>query len=138
MKNIAILTPNLRQRDGISAHSINLISEWLESGFCVQVFNLGRFGLEFEAELIGIESLKIHLRKTEKGERKKLIDPNFSIMVVQYAISSYWFRILILNRFLASKQEIKFYLMCHEPIREMSILKYFGRYIYKNALKNCG
>ena len=134
MKNIAILTPNLRQRDGISAHSINLITDWLEAGMCVQVFNLGRFGLEFEVELIGIESLENHLRKTEKRKKKKILENNFNVMVVQYAISSYWFRILLLNRYLASKQEIKFHLMCHEPVREMLILKYFGRYIYKSAL----
>jgi len=134
MKTVAILTPNLRQRDGISAHSINLISDWLEGGLCVQVFNLGRFGVEFEVELIGIESLKTHIRKTTKSEKKKLPDKNFQVMVVQYAISSYWFRIILLNRYLSSKQDLKIHLLCHEPVREILILKGFGRYIYKHAL----
>ena len=71
MKTIAILTPNLHQRDVITAHSINLISDWLEAGFCVQVFNLGRFRVEFEVELIGIESLITHLRKKTTIETNK-------------------------------------------------------------------
>jgi hypothetical protein len=134
MNTIAILTPKLHQRDGISAHSINLISDWLEEGLCVQVFNLGRFGVEFEVELIGIESLKIHLGNTENGDRKSFPDKNFRVMVVQYAISSYWFRVLLLNRYLANKQEIKFHLLCHEPVREILILKSLGRYLYGRAL----
>jgi glycosyltransferase involved in cell wall biosynthesis len=134
MKTIAILTPNLHQRDGISAHSINLISNWLEAGLCVKVFNLGKFGVEFEVELIGIESLRIHIRRPKKSRTKKFPDTNFQVMVVQYAISSYWFRILTLNRFLASQQNIKIYLLCHEPVREILILKSLGRYIYKRIL----
>lgn len=134
MKTIAILTPNLHQRDGIAAHSINLISDWLEADLCVKVFNLGRFGLELEVELIGVESLIIHLRKTEKSVKKIFPDLNFEVMVVQYAISSYWFRILVLNRFLASKQQIKIHLLCHEPVREILILKDIGRYFYRRAL----
>jgi glycosyltransferase involved in cell wall biosynthesis len=134
MKTIAILTPNLHQRDGITAHSINLISDWLEAGLCVQVFNLGRFRVEFEVELIGIESLKNHLRENSKYERKEIPDKNFQVMVVQYAISSYWFRMLVLNRYLASEKDIKFYLLCHEPVREIIILKGLGRYIYSRAL----
>lgn len=134
MKTIAILTPNLHQRDGISAHSINLISDWLEAGLCVQVFNLGRFRVEFEVELIGIESLKNHLREIEKSDKIKINDKNFQVMIVQYSISSYWFRILILHRYLASKRNIKFHLLCHEPVREIIILKCLGRYIYRRAL----
>jgi glycosyltransferase involved in cell wall biosynthesis len=134
MNTIAILTPNLHQRDGISAHSINLISDWLEEGLRVQVFNLGRLGVELEVELNGIESLKIYLRDAKKSEKKKFICNNFRVMVVQYAISSYWFRIINLNRFLANKQDIKFHLLCHEPVREILILKSLGRFIYRRAL----
>lgn len=134
MKTIAILTPNLRQRDGISAHSINLISGWLEAGFCVQVFNLGRFKVEFEVQLVGIESLNTYMRRVESYKRKKNPKNNFDVMVVQYAISIYWFRILILHRYLHRHQGFNFYLMCHEPIREILILKSLGKYIYKRAL----
>jgi glycosyltransferase involved in cell wall biosynthesis len=134
MKTIAILTPNLHQRDGIAAHSINLISDWLEEGLCVQVFNLGRFRVEFEVELIGSKSLKNYLRNIGKSERKKCSDKNFQVMVVQYAISSYWFRILILNSYLSSKQVSKIHLLCHEPVREIIMLKGLGRYIYRRTL----
>jgi glycosyltransferase involved in cell wall biosynthesis len=134
MKTIAILTPNLRQRDGISAHSINLISGWLEAGFCVQVFNLGRFKVEFEVQLVGIESLNTYMRRVESYKRKKNPKNNFDVMVVQYAISIYWFRILILHRYLHRHQGFNFHLMCHEPIREILILKSLGKYIYKRAL----
>jgi glycosyltransferase involved in cell wall biosynthesis len=134
MKTIAILTPNLHQRDGVTAHSINLISDWLEEGFCVQVFNLGRSRVEFEVELIGIESLISHLRKKTTSETNKIPDKNYQVMVVQYAISIYWLRILVLNRYLISNQDIKIYLLCHEPVREILILKGLGRHIYRRAL----
>jgi glycosyltransferase involved in cell wall biosynthesis len=134
MKTIAILTPNLHQRDGITAHSINLITSWLEAGFCVHVFNLGRLRVEFEIELVGIESLETHLRSTVNHKSKKIPVKTFHIMVVQYAISTYWLRIFFLNKFLNSKQNFKFYLMCHEPAREILLLKNLGKCIYKNAL----
>jgi glycosyltransferase involved in cell wall biosynthesis len=134
LKTIAILTPNLHQRDGIANHSIDLISGWLDADLCVQVFNLGRLGVEFEVELIGIESLKMYLSNNDVYDRKKNSDNIFQIMVVQYAISSYWFRILLLNSYLARKQNIKFHLLCHEPVREILILKGIGRCIYRHAL----
>ena len=134
MKTIAILTPNLHQHDGITANSINLIKAWLEAGFCVQVFNLGRFRVEFEVELVGIESLKRYKKSTDNSKKKKIPVKNFHVMVVQYAISTYWLRILFLNKYLNNKQSFKFHLMCHEPVREILILKSLGKYIYKNAL----
>jgi glycosyltransferase involved in cell wall biosynthesis len=100
----------------------------------VQVFNLGRFRVEFEIELVGIESLKTHLSSTDNYKRKKTPVKTFQVMVVQYAISTYWLHILLLNKYLNSKQNFKFHLMCHEPVREIMILKRLGKNIYKNAL----
>ena len=60
---IALITPGLLIRDGISAHSINLVRGWLEAGHQVVVLNPGRFWLVGEVFFDSLSEFDLYLTK---------------------------------------------------------------------------
>jgi glycosyltransferase involved in cell wall biosynthesis len=132
-KKILFVTPALRLRDGITANSINFMRGWLESGFQVLVLNPGRFGFQSEGLFSSTEDFDSYLigsyKQPSTNERAFAGDT----AVIQYAISTYWFRTYWIHKWLKSTLSTNLILCCHEPTREMQILGWVGKRIYKNA-----
>jgi glycosyltransferase involved in cell wall biosynthesis len=134
-KKVLFVTPSLKLRDGITANSINLMRGWLQSGFQVLVLNPGRMGLESEGLFVSAEDFDSYLI----GSYKQLTINESAFMgdtaVIQYAISTYWLRTYWIHKWLKSTSAKKLILCCHEPTREMQILGWIGKRIYKNAFR---
>jgi len=134
-KSILLISPPLRIRDGISAHSINLLRGWLSLGYSVQIANPYLFSLRNEVHLKSEVELNEYLLTGKKFHSMKIKPKNFELVVIQYAISSYWLQTFTLNRWLKRSLAKKRILLCHEPSRELAILGKFGEFIYSQAIK---
>ena len=134
---ILFVSPSLRLRDGITANSINLIQGWMQAGFHVLVMNPGKSGLEIE----GIFSTSKAFEAFLSGECAAIsiteVEFAADTAVIQYAISAYWLRTYWIHKWLKSTSVRSVVLCCHEPVRELQLLKRIGSKIYRNAFKNC-
>ena len=131
---ILLITPGLKLRDGITAHSLNLIGGWLEAGIPVYAANPGSFVIKGEVLLNSREELSQYLAGTKPAEPFNLSEIKFESAVVQYAISTYWLRTWALNRWIINNRETPIVLCCHEPTREIALLRAIGRMIYLRAI----
>lgn len=132
-KKILFVTPSLRLRDGITANSINLMRGWLQSGFQLLVLNPTRFGLESEGLFVSTEDFDSYLIGNYKQPTINETAFAGDIAVIQYAISNYWLRTYWIHKWLKLTSAKKLILCCHEPTREMQILGWIGKRIYRNA-----
>ena len=134
-KRVLLITPSLRLRDGITANSHNLILGWLESGFEVLVMNPVKAGIQIEGLFASVSAFDSYLG----GERADLsvTASEFAAdtAVIQYAISAYWLRTYWIHRWLKSTSVKSLVLCCHEPVRELQVLKLPGKLIYRSAFK---
>ena len=132
-RKILFITPGLKLRDGITANSINLINGWLESGLQVLVMNPGKFSLKVE----GFFNSQLSFKGYMSGERAPTgpTEAEFAAdtAVIQYAISTYWFRTYWIHKWLKSNSGQKVVLCCHEPVREIQLLGWLGKLIYVSA-----
>ena len=132
-KKILFVTPPLKLRDGITANSMNLMRGWLQSGFQVLVLNPGRMGLESEGLFASAEDFELYLIGSYKQQTTNESAFAGDTVVIQYAISTYWLRTYWIHKWLKSTPATKLILCCHEPTREIQILGWIGKRIYKNA-----
>jgi glycosyltransferase involved in cell wall biosynthesis len=136
-RKILFVTPSLRLRDGITANSLNLMRGWLESGFEVLVLNPSKFGMEVEGLFSSSQSFVAYLEGESAFSNITESEYVADTAVIQYAISAYWFRTYWIHRWLKLTSVKSVVLCCHEPIREIKLLKGLGKRIYASAFKNC-
>jgi glycosyltransferase involved in cell wall biosynthesis len=132
-KVIALVSPGLLIRDGITAHSINLVRGWLETGHQVVVWNPGRFRLEQEAFFDSLSVFDRYLSQGHlavRGIRQTV--PDFDVLVIQYAISTYWLRTFWVHMWLRNVTKSKVVICLHEPAREINLLGKIGKAIYRD------
>jgi glycosyltransferase involved in cell wall biosynthesis len=136
-RKILFVTPSLRLRDGITANSLNLMRGWLESGFEVLVLNPSKFGMEVEGLFSSSQSFVAYLEGESAFSNITESEYVADTAVIQYAISAYWLRTYWIHRWLKLTSVKSVVLCCHEPIREIKLLKGLGKRIYASAFKNC-
>jgi glycosyltransferase involved in cell wall biosynthesis len=90
-------------------------------------------GLESEGLFVSAEDFDSYLIGSYKQPTTNESAFAGDTAVVQYAISTYWLRTYWIHKWLKSTSATKLILCCHEPTREMQILGWFGKRIYKNA-----
>ena len=134
-KEILLISPPLRARDGISAHSINLLRGWLSLGYVVQVAHPDIFSIKNEVQLRSEGELNEYLLSGIKIHPMDRQPDHFEQVVIQYAISSYWLQTFLINHWLKKLSAKKRILLCHEPSRELALLGKFGQLIYGEAIK---
>jgi glycosyltransferase involved in cell wall biosynthesis len=106
---------------------------WLQSGFQVLVLNPERFGLESEGLFGSTVDFDSYLIGRYKQPTTNEITFAGDTAVIQYAISTYWLRTYWIHKWLKSTSVKKLILCCHEPTREIQILGWVGKRIYKNV-----
>ena len=132
-RKILFITPSLKLRDGITANSINLMNGWLESGFQVLVLNPGKFSLEVEGFFTSPLSFQGYMSGEMAPAGPTEAEFAAETAVIQYAISTYWFRTYWIHRWLKSNLTQRVVLCCHEPVREIQLLRWLGKLIYISA-----
>ena len=131
---IALITPGLLIRDGISAHSINLVRGWLEAGDQVVVLNPGRFWLVGEVFFDSLSEFDLYLTKGFSALKKfQQAVPDFDVVVIQYAISTYWLRTFWIHMWLRKVKHSQVVICFHEPMREIKLLGKIGKSIYQDV-----
>ena len=137
-RRILFITPSLHLRDGITANSINLIQGWIQAGFHVLVMNPGKTGLEIEGIFSSYKAFEAYLAGESAGfSITTEVEFAAHTAVIQYAISTYWLRMYWIHKWLKSTSVSSIVLCCHEPVRELQLLKRLGSRIYRSAFKNC-
>jgi hypothetical protein len=134
---ILFVTPSLRLRDGITANSINLMQGWMQTGFHVLVMNPGKIGLEIEGIFSSSKAFEAYLAGESAQISISEVEFAADTAVIQYAISTYWLRTYWIHKWLKSTSVRSVVLCCHEPVRELQLLKRLGSSIYRSAFKNC-
>jgi hypothetical protein len=135
MIKILFITPSLRIRDGISANSLNLMTGWLQEGFEVLVLNPGTTGMEIEGIFSTSADFEAFLVGGETVNTKSGLSFAADTAVIQYAISTYWLRTFWIHKWLRSNTLNSVVVLCHELTREIELLKWIGKKIYKGAFR---
>ena len=131
MKSLILITPSLKLRDGVSAHSMNLIQGWNNQDISVYVFNPTFFGVKYQGYFskTGL-SRELDFRSLNLNQ----IDVSAPIYV-QYLISAYWLNTWSIHRLLKCQFGTRRIILgVHELRREIKILGKFGEKIYRHAL----
>ncbi len=132
-RRILLITPSLRIRDGITANSINLMHGWLQAGFHVLVLNPGKTGLEIEGKFSSPESFEAFMAGENVSMVPAEVEFEADTAVIQYAISTYWLRTYWVHKWLKFTPNKFVILLCHEPVREIQLLRSLGKWIYQRA-----